>query len=780
VRPKLDETMVFSTPPSPGAGEEYRVPRPDGPGKTLHAETESDKLRAAHWNGDLLAYLVKDKNPPLRSLRVRSEFTASPVPEATGAYIELDTRCPVTDMCLLQLTGLPPGSSIQILGESQDNPRRLQNLRAPYYPVAGVVSLNVYNVARAKKLRIRFFGEASQKAALSAWQESRTNTSMQTQVMITPDGIARYEAAIDYRKSFGTDHLTMFSGAHSGENYLFSETEGIEAVNFSALTDSFLILKGHPPKYGYSVINAVAPRKNGGQAVVLPLPAVIPWPNYLTQIQEEMIFFNWHRNITVTLPPALQVKPVIMECSDLTETGCGRRRSIPLTFMHEGNRLVITPEEAQVTGLWYLALEVTAGRLQEPDFWTRIKFGFAHYHRFGTLPGWVATFYSVCLLCLLLLILLGAAKLNIKKSRRKALAALAATEVTALEKIKKQIPDFSAEAFRNRVRVITEKIQESWCAGDMRPCRPYLSQGVYDRFRLQLRIMREFEFDRNMMQDFRIDNLTIYEYDFSRDYHLIVVRLEAEARDITVALALKEEAALRAVKKAKKNSFVEYYSFARKRHSPANDAQQIAGSCGRCGTPFPIAGQTIICRSCSAVISSGDFDWVLTEITQEIEFKKGLGIPFRIYNGNRIEDRASFLFWRFAMVQLTGNKNLLTRDATIAFLTKSAKRARMRNFAVGAAELEDVIKEEDRFTATVRLKWSATDEQENEPRHRESLLTLVSGKNDVNGHGFAEHSCESCGAPLPETDSDTCAYCKATIAKKNPDWLLDSVSTTVE
>lgn len=51
-------------------------------------------------------------------------------------------------------------------------------------------------------------------------------------------------------------------------------------------------------------------------------------------------------------------------------------------------------------------------------------------------------------------------------------------------------PDFSTEAFMARLNAAFLKIQNSWCSMDLEPMRPFVSDGIYERFTLQLDEMR--------------------------------------------------------------------------------------------------------------------------------------------------------------------------------------------------------------------------------------------------------------------------------------------------
>ncbi|HRP69702.1 MAG TPA: hypothetical protein PLY93_09250, partial [Turneriella sp.] len=219
-----------------------------------------------------------------------------------------------------------------------------------------------------------------------------------------------------------------------------------------------------------------------------------------------------------------------------------------------------------------------------------------------------------------------------------------------------------------------------------------------------------------------------------------------------------------------------YYTFMR-RHDAQTTQKENADACSHCGTPFALEGELTKCKSCGAVEGSGTFDWVLAEITQEIEYngltsRKDIAEP---WSADRIEDRASYLFWRNILAQCKGDAQVLQRDATDEYREKGIQKTVYYQAAVGAADLTSLKERDGVLYASVRIKWSAAKNPKAEPTHAESILTLAAKREAAEATTFADPGCASCGAPLPESDSATCAYCHAPVTKKNSDWLLVDV-----
>jgi hypothetical protein len=118
----------------------------------------------------------------------------------------------------------------------------------------------------------------------------------------------------------------------------------------------------------------------------------------------------------------------------------------------------------------------------------------------------------------------------------------------------------------------------------------------------------------------------------------------------------------------------------------------IEGNCPNCGAGVAI-NQNVNCPHCKAMLKNGEYDWVLTEITQATEFQRhqqrdvpGLAaLQARDHNAIAadLEDRASVMFWRL---------NLADRDGSIDPIRKIAEPAYAEKYAVRFAPNEHGIR----------------------------------------------------------------------------------------
>jgi hypothetical protein len=353
-----------------------------------------------------------------------------------------------------------------------------------------------------------------------------------------------------------------------------------------------------------------------------------------------------------------------------------------------------------------------------------------------------------------------------------------------LQRIKSSDPDFNPDGFMNKAKEIAERLQAAWSAGDMLPVRNYVSQGIFSRYRLQLELMMKDEKLRNVVGDYKIIKIRVGDMSASKSYDTLHVSIYAAARDVMVSADATDEQAAKVLKSATKAPFTEIYSFTRKVGVKTNTSRDwLKGECPNCGYVPDNFSQVNKCSSCGSIYNSGEYDWVLSEITQEEEWSpvsaqdvEGLaGLEGKNLSINRevIEDRASFLFWRWIFARVRGTSAPLSRDATQEFRqSMGAGPEPMSDISVGAVDLENVKQEGGDVRSEVKVLWSRATPGSVEPYHQEHRFMLSMPLTMKNPYGLADHSCPGCGGPLPETDATSCSYCGAELPAQNTDWIL--------
>lgn len=758
---------------------EYAVAGPEGHWEIAKAAYEAQKLSALGETGHELRFRIKPAAAGEISTLISVSVDATPTPTEQGYVLDFRPQCNAATPCEIGFSRLPAGSTVQLLSagrERFDVPQVLATRSGEN------VRFETAELLRAGMIRVVTTDAASREAALAIWNKAQLMTRATTNFSVGANSVVRAVTKVAILKGAPGVHVAFFRGSSAESAYLIGRTEHIESGYIGEYLEPHLRLERDMRSYAYSALDAIIPGKPGHSVLMMPISARNNQNSISTQEQQTPEFITTHEKITLQLPEGFAADVQLFECQYYSAGTCTSTRHIAAQVERNGQTIALKPLEAQITTLWLLRADVSGGQFSSPGFWNQFSIGLSHYHIFGKHPRWAFWFWFLIIIGSLAGAIILFVWLGKRKRRRAEELRLKKLESNAIADILKRDPDFSIETFKARGRQIAETIQQSWCAGDMRDCRRFLSQGVYNRFRLQLKIMREIERNKNVMADFKIQGFHIWNHNLSGSFDCLTVRLNAEARDITVNADLSDAESQKQVKSAPLNAFTEFYSFMRRRDARSANHERT-DQCSHCGTPFTGEGEITKCKSCGAIAGSGTFDWVLTEITQSVEYKgsttrKNMGDV----SSDRLEDRASFVFWRDLMAHMTANRAYIVRDATDTYLGSVAfeKPQPLFNIAVGAADLETFKAKDEISRARIRVKWSAAGSRAAEVRHRQSVITLISPANAAAAGGFAEHSCSSCGAPLPETDSTECSYCHSPIQGKNADWLLESVETTIE
>src|SRR5260221_711108 len=77
-------------------------------------------------------------------------------------------------------------------------------------------------------------------------------------------------------------------------------------------------------------------------------------------------------------------------------------------------------------------------------------------------------------------------------------------------------PAFDTDAFRARLTSAFVKIENAWCAQNLEPARPFVSDSIYERFQLQLQEQKDLGY-RDQMENINVEECLLV--DLSRDSH---------------------------------------------------------------------------------------------------------------------------------------------------------------------------------------------------------------------------------------------------------------------
>jgi hypothetical protein len=372
----------------------------------------------------------------------------------------------------------------------------------------------------------------------------------------------------------------------------------------------------------------------------------------------------------------------------------------------------------------------------------------------------------------------------------------------AAQALKNRDAAFDEQRLYARLTDAFEKIQRAWCDQDLSPVRAFISDGVFERFSLQIQEQRDLGW-RDRMEHLHVQDVRLAQVSSGDVFTAAPVRIAASAINDRISLA--DGSRLPGSRAAE--SFVEFWTWLRR-----SDAQTVVrdglieGRCPNCGAALEM-NQNARCPHCQSILRSGRFDWVLVEITQESEWRPtdrmGRSVPGLDDIRQRdpeltlaeIEDRASVLFWRWVMAQRLGDASLLERAAGGAFLAQiqqeltadesGGRRSWLGECAVGAVDTMRLIgaAEGPWERAVVEVRWMGTRferraDAKPERLNRSSVLrTLLvlgrdpSARSDAD-HGVSSAHCPNCGAPEIKGNGPHCAYCGIVLNDGKHGWVL--------
>lgn len=426
------------------------------------------------------------------------------------------------------------------------------------------------------------------------------------------------------------------------------------------------------------------------------------------------------------------------------------------------------------TQMLMLRLYFQPGKAPTAGFFTRSLAAWPHNFIFFADGPYLIWLWPVGVLFILWLIWFIAGRKKRKSLKKEKEAQKEQAQIQEfINSIKAKDPGFNYDSFLKRVQKTAEKVQLAWGQNNMNLARLYVSQGIYNRFRTQLELMRTQENLINPMSDIKVMQVTPFHYETSGEYQTLHIEIKIKAKDAFMKADSSESQIQEKLAATKSSTFSEIYSFTRKQSAKTQQGRNVAdGFCPNCGAGIDENAPVNKCPNCGSLYNSGEYDWVLSEITQTSVFTQ----PEDGKSNPQLEDRASALFWRWFAANSTGNKGLIRRESDDTFLAGFNPNGTIYTEpAVGAADT--VSFNPGAGTAEVLIKWSGKHSSANNPTYKENILTLRR-TTSIAGANFADHGCHNCGAPLPETDAQRCSYCDAEVPAKTDDWLLAGVKTT--
>lgn len=386
--------------------------------------------------------------------------------------------------------------------------------------------------------------------------------------------------------------------------------------------------------------------------------------------------------------------------------------------------------------------------------------------------------------------------------RRGRVAQEEVARANALSAMRERDPLFDEQAFLDRAKSAFLRIQAAWSEHDLRPVRPFVSDGIDQRFTLQIQMQQEAGI-RNVVEDVHVLQANLVSIHSGPQFDTLHVRFLASAVDFDVDLKSGRPRGGR----GSSERFVEVWSFHRRPGTRSlSGPGAIEGNCPNCAAPLTMS-DSAKCQACGSTVNSGEYDWVLAEITQESEWS----VPQDLtdvsgaaellardpgFSIQHIEDRVSVMFWRLRAAEFFGDRGyaapVIAEQAAESLFAgvHSGEREFWTNPAIGKVELYDVVHDEDDGVDRIRVvvRWSGIamrgvpdgKQRQVRPQSIYSHVFKLERKSGVQSSAettFSSAGCFQCGAPIAVSEDANCQYCGAVLTDGAREWVLTGVES---
>lgn len=282
-------------------------------------------------------------------------------------------------------------------------------------------------------------------------------------------------------------------------------------------------------------------------------------------------------------------------------------------------------------------------------------------------------------------------------------------------------------------------------------------------------------------------------------FDVIDVRIKAKMKDRFIYEKYP------ALNETSNDAFVEFWSFIR-RHSVTHSDIYSANRCPKCNAELPTEmGEVCQCNYCKVQINSGDYDWVLCEITQEKDYAPVRKIrqdqSFSVMSAvnkntdlstQELEDKASNAYLQIQTAFVTHNpvkmKRFLTQEAFEKFQAQaSATSCVFSRLFVNYATVIGIWQEELKNVAAVSIKKTY---EKVEMKGSSTAIDIMRKMTDTEviilernrdaecakGSLFM-HQCPGCGAFINDTVDISCQYCNSVFNAMCYEWIVADILT---
>ena len=361
-------------------------------------------------------------------------------------------------------------------------------------------------------------------------------------------------------------------------------------------------------------------------------------------------------------------------------------------------------------------------------------------------------------------------------------------------------PGFDEFAFKDKVKIAFLAIQEAWMKKDVSSVRKWISDGVYQRFTTQFVMMNLLD-QVNTMQNIVVQRVSIDKTENDGPYSIIHLAIQFTMIDSFVSAKYPN------LNDGGPYEGIEYWTFIKKNGIEIKDLY-TSNNCPKCGGELKdIAGETAKCGYCGTITSLGDYDWILSEISQPDDYVS-LSKNFEAEGKNTKKIREQLPWLKNDAVQWLEDKasnaymQIMTatvkKDPTI--IRRFCSEEMYENFAatkedpfifnrlyLNAVQLNNAYQKDGKDYLVFFIKKSfqkiritvnqAILLNQSVQTGKEVMIMCRDTKFEkANGELYA-HSCPSCSAPVKDTTEIKCGFCGAVLNSTKYEWIVDKITS---
>ncbi|NTW31304.1 MAG: TIM44-like domain-containing protein [Bacteroidetes bacterium] len=360
-------------------------------------------------------------------------------------------------------------------------------------------------------------------------------------------------------------------------------------------------------------------------------------------------------------------------------------------------------------------------------------------------------------------------------------------------------PDFNAEAFKAKVNQAFIRIQEAWMMKDMGKVRKYISDGMYQRMNTQFKMMNILD-QKNLIDNLKVKNIYIDKIESDGNFDIIHVAIYASIVDRFVSQKYPQ------FNSGGSEEFVEYWSFIKKKGIKVGDLYN-SQNCPKCGAELSKnAGDVSQCDYCHTYTNLGDYDWILSEITQADDYigvysktSKESNLATKVnelfatnedFSIQNIEDKASNGYLQILTSKVLKNPTIMRRFVSDELFEKLNNDNSLDNTVFNRIFLNDVTlisasRRNDKNVLAIAVKSSYQRVLLKDGKATlidsvvMSMTETVMMSRDINpqlskGSLYA-HVCPACAGPVKDTIDIKCQYCGAELNSSKNEWIVTDI-----